>query len=1103
MGVRVDPTFGLVVFPDTLAPDALKATGVGSTDSAYTEADLGPGPSTSTGPWRPAITDAHTVDLQLQSIRSGFPGRTGGARVVYRLGSEAGANLETDWRSWSEPNLITGWTSHADLWGSGAEWTSVSIVGLRSTGEILVAAGDDTTGIVGIYRYNPRSDVWTVEDEIPITGDGFSPGEDLFPVLVPIPGTDPERVLLYVCTGTTAPSGGGSHADGVFYSDDLGASWGQYARSPWPVTEFTEPPGIVAVEGGDWLAVTDRGQFASSTAGDSWDLVDAAWDDARSAVARPGGGFVVASRDPTTAGPIALILPTARTPLSDVTQIDIDASNSLDSAPIITSDDDGVLYVFGRTAGRYAVWRSTDGGLTWGQYTDDLVNLTEDEPPLLLTAVPSGGSVWLAMTGGINDTSGLAGVGAGWVGLLRCGGWASWEAATASDRSALATDPLGRFGFGGVYDVGTGTYDGGWAYVPLLDPANAGWTDTPGTPAATMTLDGTDPGALQLTGTSAPTRVYSKSQAYGGGDPVVLNFLTRVRYISGGVKSGTTTDNTGMGVDLRIDDGVDSATVALQFGTDGFDVIEGGIVLASVAIDLTVATDILVSLFKGTSDYRILVLYRQSPFPTKWTAAIDATVGTSTLAAPGLAVGTWAVTWGKSAGSVAGTQVCSWRLVAANVTGTVRRGIDSGLAFSLEAPETGFHGLLWGKSLSGRGFGYPIPDATASTEQLGRVFALGGPTNQGERVSLLAASEHPIEAIHPSVEPSRRRGWRATGTSEVRLVWEWTASTAPWLGGALALYVDGEPRPRLFVVERDNGSGSFETLGTLDLAVLDTVAYTRSGVSYGPSGSAVGTSRYFGENELAGGYLTFGRSGSTFARRITANSAGYWTADTSLQRIRISVEGTISADPGSGSDLVVMAPRGLLVMYPTDPARVRVKVSIASGAVTPEGRYQAGILALGRVIGIGSIPDWGWNVNHTIPAQFTRAIDGVSSARALGPPRRAVTYSWPAGSPAHLVRSAGSYGDLAGWVGASGGAPIAMRHDGPWSLPGVFALTGAGASPVVCVPRLPVSTSTLTDPTRFIFGRITSDRIRLTNKQGTEGVDELVGAGELSIEEIP
>jgi hypothetical protein len=85
MGARKEPGFGIVVLDARLSSDTLVARGAGAQESAYTQAEPIPGHPVrddARSRWRPQAVGAQSAEIELRTIRGGYPRRGDGAAIT-------------------------------------------------------------------------------------------------------------------------------------------------------------------------------------------------------------------------------------------------------------------------------------------------------------------------------------------------------------------------------------------------------------------------------------------------------------------------------------------------------------------------------------------------------------------------------------------------------------------------------------------------------------------------------------------------------------------------------------------------------------------------------------------------------------------------------------------------------------------------------------------------------------------------------------------------------------------------------------------------------------------------------------------------------------
>ena len=1093
---RQNPGFGLVLLDSRIELDALAAKGTGTRDSAYTEDGAQPGlavPEDTSSTWRPQVSAAQSVELELLTVRGGYAGREG-AEVLYRLATDTD---DADYRGWQEPNLVTGWsagvsyTQGMNTWGGSLTWDNVCSCVTRD-GVIVIAAVDDSAGTGQVWQYHCRTGAWVVGQ----TFSANAPGLDGAIGIVYDP--DEDRVILY--SGSSLSAGVRRSA---FVSHDAGLTFEPYARGfSGAISGGDLGAYRIAARpnGGEWLmfavslttgATATGVQVASSDRGATWEVVGSAADHGDQDAFWPvwtGSSFLVAYTNASDQ-PCVRLLASARAAFADAAEVVVDDSRTARVVvPVV--DADGVVYLYAtefstpNTTENLAVYRSLDGGLTFERYYADVI---------------SGGSTsqWYEW-GGAQAACGavfLVGVGVGntntdgSIAVLRLGGW-SQVAAGAGGLVVLIgdTDPfdhLWRVGWGGTW---ADTSIEGRVYIPIGRPDEHGWTDHSGSGSTGTSLTSSAADALLQTiaagsarewryvATETGTSVMFEAEVFG------VAARTRAVALAAGVGDVHAT--------VRLSDVSSHYTVIVHVCNDGIALQDanGGATIASVALTIGAAspsypltwTRVRVQLVAGRVDW----WYAQGTgdLAEVWTQGAGGTVSDGG-APPTLS----RVVWGVAA--LGALNTVRWRMVGVAFNGEWQHSVEAFAEYE-KGYTSGVRGHTLGKPIPGRATPYPLPELTADDDAIGFVSATGGPTYLGEVVSLPVAYTYPVGAVHPSQSPSPRDRWRqgiAAGTDEVKLVYDLGAPQ--WYGDALALLVC-RGRPAQWVLETDDGSTGWTTQGTLDLTLGSSLTFTRTGYVVVANGGTT-VSRYLRENELAGGYLTSGGIGA----EILSSSAGWW-GGSNRQQVRITLA-DVGDFPASGSDLSIVCPNGLLIVYPTSAViRQYVRIRAAASAACPDSLYGAGILAVGRVIGIGADPAWSWSAERRLNLRRTRSSDGVSGARELGPIARRLSYAWPDYQDTRILREA------ADWVATSSGLPIGTGEDSA-ALGEVLSAIASGEDPVVVVPRLPTTSgTTLLDPQTFLYGRLGIDSLQVTGRYGTEGADETVTVSAIAVDEL-
>lgn len=825
-----------------------------------------------------------------------------------------------------------------------------------------------------------------------------------------------------------------------YYSDDHGTTWHLYTRGQYDVL-ITAGRGTVAVDGdGDWLAFMDGVQLASSDAGSSWEEVGGAGVGSdHQCVRAPDGWHVIYLR---TADDRACrrILASPRVPIGDAAEEILSASAAV--APVIWCDDDGVV-----------------------GYDYELTSLADPTAQHEIAIAACGARYTF---GGVRQSAVTNDVH-----VTRYGGWSQVE----NGYQVILSQLIGRWHYG---------YVDGVVYLPYDTPAaTAGWTET--AVGGTIAI-ATAPDVGLRTRTTAAAQIAQASY------PIVT--ATAVDYVCGEaevvVDAGAPAASSGdVYVTQSCQDGAATGvSLRIYLGPAGLEVRDGATtVRATATVDTTDPDQPLHLRWQVRSATpRATVWYRRGTGST-WTRVADEVTLTS------VAIGATTLVFGcPTAGSGA---TAWWRFVGAEVLGDWRYGVD-GTADAGKTPVNGPRGLTFGRTLPTASTGrVAVPDATSSGESIGYLAASGGATRAAETVELPAGHAYPSDAIYPGLHPSPRRGWRSTSPAEARWIWDQGADGHAWYGGALALAVL-RADCREVELSVDDGAGGWTVLGTADKGW--DVLYTLSGSTLVPRSGTTTIDRYLAEGELVGGYVVCSTGGGDVARRIVRQSAGYWTTDAGEQQVRITIEGADGTEDTSGTGEIVHH-SGVLVVYPTTAiVRRYVRVRIPAAQEVVDGKYTAGLLAVCRLVGVGTPPSWDWTESTEYARTTERRPDGTLVVREAGPPRRVRSAGWTDGVDLLELRLLSRAPD---YVATASGQPIGTEHDSPLSVLGLVEHSlSSGATPALIVHQLPSATTTITDPTLYLWSRLSSDRVGIVGIRGTEGVDEWIRADALAWEEI-
>ena len=1069
MGSRRDPGFGLLLIDTRLSPDSEVAQGATSVDSAYTQANPQPGtpvPGYASSSWRPQISGYQDRSVDAIALRGGYPGqdRTGRPAASVAVRVTAASPSEDDYLGWDEPVTHRRWTSAPNIFGAAAGAAAVAVCVIPSTQEIVLYTCGAAGGSRVLSTYDPRRETWA-EIVTPIA------------IVVPTPvalAYDEERETMILFGGYDAAYGDSTIA---LYSRDKGTTWAPYSRGLYNTVTYAGRVTVATQSRRPWVMLRagsgSYGQYTSTDHGASWVQVETAasvvsGSEAR-VVALKSGGYLVVYVADTSLDLTCRRLGTSSTALSQAAAVSISTANTLDVVAAV--DADGIVYVYQQLAGGggdIAVWRSLDEGTTWEQY-DFLAHspwATTDYPTFDHAIAAAG------MIGVVHGMTGHADLATS-KGLMLFGGWTSVEAGTAATGLHVRTERLGY----GSYDFGFATIPLGYSWYPVDIPVTS-WTAAGG---GTVSWVATDGCGLRIA-TIAAAKNYTASNT--GAAARIATIEIELSPLTGDTSTGA------------------SARVVL---TDGATYrYEAEFYLSATAIRITDpngALDTTVSSITtmDTTGVRIRAILTQDTAGNSFVSAAYRTIGTDrwtilanqeTIAAGTPVAGADSLCWGHI-GTGSATSV--WRFAGIAFGVDWLWGLDDGADYRDTPYDEGHLGLRWGRALPGSASGgYPCPAASVVTYASGsptvcpRISATGGPAQIVETTSLPTGYGRSIRSIYPTLSPSPSRYWESTDTTAHRIVWD--LGEAAWLGDALGLVVIGS-YGRQVSLEYWTGA-SWTVAGTLDLSLSAGTALncTRAGSAITPRAATTEIARYLDEGSLVGGYAILSAGAGFAARRIVRQSAGYWS-ESAHQPVRITLEGVDGTEDTAGTvDLI--APGGVLVAYPTAvQARQLWRVVWAASQVTPGSVYRAGVVGVGRVVGVGADPGWDWSRSMQLSREVTRDRTGsIRQVRQVQSPRETLSYSWAEGLDLYTLRSSRT----PDYVATSTGLAIGSKEDATSLLGHVEHAMASGEVPCVVLPRLPSTTGTILDPTLWVYGILSSESVGVSGVVGTEGTDEVI-----------
>jgi len=401
-----------------------------------------------------------------------------------------------------------------------------------------------------------------------------------------------------------------------------------------------------------------------------------------------------------------------------------------------------------------------------------------------------------------------------------------------------------------------------------------------------------------------------------------------------------------------------------------------------------------------------------------------------------------------------------------------------------------------GKRIAGNA--YPLPDVGSSSVAAflrvvgGHNRAIGTPD-----FDLDPAYDFPIGALFPDQSPSPSATWRSTGTAAVvDIVVELQSGVDSRLDEALPVVLLRGANFKTMEIATGTAAPVFTTQMTLDLSAdLPSTLYTRSGDAITVAGPPIGSGdfRWLHADELVGGSIDFG---SGVVRKILSHTAGYPSnAATVVPTFRIDDPGSV---PASGT-MQLIHHSGVAVLSEYTPATTRFWRFRIPVQTTSDGYFEAGAIALGAAI----VPGKRWAEGFTMAVEpIVASSDSQSGTRRLeerGEPRRRLTVSWAHGSKLDRLRSAPATVET---LSAGASTPVlAGRDDVVWQLEALQKRSKSGQLPLVVLPKIPATYTTITDPSLYLFG-VLEGTVQSAQVVGDEGVSEYVRIESLTVTEL-
>tara|TARA_B100001094_G_scaffold275568_1_gene283189 strand:+ start:2018 stop:5179 length:3162 start_codon:yes stop_codon:yes gene_type:complete len=1030
---------------------------INQTESTYTQAGSRPGVAVATNSKQnaaPILSGAQDTAIDLKVSKSGDPSvERRGSAYLWRKDSEA----NEQYRGWTSPVWWTR-TSSVHFSGVAAITTLDACVDHDSQGVSVIFA-EGTTTPLSWRRLTESDQSLTAAAEVLAVGGGA--GSMNGPAsIVSLP--DGRRIVLDFA--------GPANLQGptVYSQETALGSWTELSDDPFPGGTSFVVGAVVAL----WLRyargqiiclITDNNgnlhQLASADLGASFRFVETvtgtSGEQGAGVDVYPDGTILIAYHDAAADKLRTKRLGSAFEPISQAAGVDLPTAADVTQQEVplsVSVDADGTAYVLaydttnlGAPRTFLHIYESTDGGLSWALYDSGCFGSNELGSFDMIRSVCAFGRLYVLCA--LDAVTGAS--------LFWCSGFSNVTPGKTH------TNPA-RTGFASM-NQSTSGYHGNWWSCALPSAGTTGYS--PFGSGSHALVGSSDDQYLQIT-TASNTEGFLASQttATAGAAAAVC---WSMRVVSGGGVS-----SNAIALTLRHSDSAgNQIALSVRFAAAGSVRLTDGTSSSDASITTTERRDYLLELAASTAR-----LYSRAHPGEVW-ALNCSIVGVATGAASTLARTSW--------GHLANNSAVShwWNVAHRHETAELLRSFGTGISAQV------------GKRIAGSA--YPLPGVgSASLASFLRVVGGHNRPIGTPDFNLDPSYDYPVGALFPDQSPSPSAKWRSTGTAAaVDFVIELASGIDTRLDDVLPVVVVRAANFRTLEIATGTAAGVFTTQATLDLSAdLPTVPYTRSGDTITISGSpSAGVFRWLHADELIGGSIDFG---SGVVKTILSHTAGYPDSAASVVPVfRVDDSGSV---PASGSaTLIHHSGVCVLSQYAPAPARFwRFRIPVQD---TSSGVFEAGTLAIGAAV----VPGKRWAEGFTMASEpIVAASDSQSGTRRLeerGEPRRRLTFSWSHGVKLDRLRSAPLTADT---ISAAAGLPVlAGRGDVLWQLEALQSRSKSGQIPIVAVPAIPATTSTITDPSLYLFG-LMEGAIQAAHVLGDEGTDEYLRIESVTLTEL-
>jgi hypothetical protein len=246
-------------------------------------------------------------------------------------------------------------------------------------------------------------------------------------------------------------------------------------------------------------------------------------------------------------------------------------------------------------------------------------------------------------------------------------------------------------------------------------------------------------------------------------------------------------------------------------------------------------------------------------------------------------------------------------------------------------------------------------------------------------------------------------------------------------------------------------------------------------------------------------------AGSTFydgtvARSVQTNTDGTWGGSRSTHLLLADYD---AGDATSGS-AELWSPEVIATFETQNSGYNAFKLRIPNQP-TAAGYFRIGVALIGPVVVLGDEYSLGRSLGIDGSWTKTETRSGIQSFRRDAPTRRSAEIDWTEGVDASEITATDP--DPDGVTHRDGGPAIAAEGAAPYLVPGLYSYLEGALTPLVYLPSFqPMSSSSIANRQRMLYGRIVTESLRSDSVLGAEWGDDEFGemfrVSKVRIEEI-